>query len=396
MFKGGALRIASGMGLVIGTAKVYCAWSRLARSPSRDRETGEGAGMTVANELALDSASVTTGDAKPENAPEASSATIDGLPQLAASVSGPTTRRALLGAGLGALIATVATALGRPLGARAADGDPMALGQAMVATVPTSITNGINGNNVFVAQSTAGNGLAGLSSNAYGVVGFSKNLAGVRGESTNNDGVLGLATAGNGVKGTSDSGIGVQGRSNTDKGVYGYSNTGPGVYAYSGSNHAVWGYTDSHAPASAAHAGLRGQAHTDQTFGAFAENLIVGTKGSLGGPKAGVVGQAPDALGFIGVSAIGPDAATALSVTGKAAFSRSGSASVPKGKSFVDVSVPGGLSSGSLVVATPMLNRSGVYVQAAVPNPSSGTFRINLNKVASSSSSTPVAWFVIG
>ena len=42
-----------------------------------------------------------------------------------------------------------------------------------------------------------------------------------------------------------------------------------------------------------------------------------------------------------------------------------------------------------------MLNRAGVYVQSAVPNTTTGKVRIYLNKVASSTSSTPIAWFVI-
>ena len=38
--------------------------------------------------------------------------------------------------------------------------------------------------------------------------------------------------------------------------------------------------------------------------------------------------------------------------------------------------------------------RSTLYVQSAVPNATTGNLRIYLNKVASSSSSTRVAWFV--
>ena len=354
--------------------------------------------MTWTNKLTLKKASPATDNVKDQGAPAGPSLTGDGEAQAESANTGSTTRRTLLGAGLGALVATVAAALGHPQVARGADGDPMALGQAMVASVPTSITNGLNGNNVFVAQSGDGNALAGLSSNAYGVAGFSKNSTGVNGQSTNKDGIVGTAAGpGNGVKGVSDNGIGVQGRSNSaaGKGIYGFNSAGPAIYAYSGGSHAVWGYTDAQIDEGAAVAALRGQAHTDHTFGAFAENLIVGTKGTLGGPKAGVQGLAPDALGFIGVSAVAPDAATALSVSGRAQFSRSGKAFVPAGRSFVDVSVQGGLSSGSLVVATPMLNRTGVYVQSAVPNATTGNVRIYLNKVASSSSSTPVAWFVI-
>ena len=57
--------------------------------------------------------------------------------------------------------------------------------------------------------------------------------------------------------------------------------------------------------------------------------------------------------------------------------------------------MPGDVDAGSLVLGNLLVNRPGVYVQSAVPNPATGTFKIYLNRVASSSSSTPVAWFVI-
>lgn len=292
-----------------------------------------------------------------------------GLPA-APSPASTTTRRTLLGAGLGALAATVATSMGRPQPASAADGDPVQVGQSRLARTPTVFQNQENNNDILVAKSVS----TGTGGNGGG--------AAIHGDSD----------AGRGVWGTSQGGNGVEGRSDTRLGVYGYCNSGDGVHGYSGAGDGVSGYTDT---AGTAKAGLRGLSNTEQSYGAFAENLVVGTKGSLGGPKAGVVGQAPNALGFIGVAATAPEAATALSVNGKAQFSRSGKASVGAGRSFVDVAVPGGLSSGSLVVATPMLNRPGVYVQSAVPNATTGNVRIYLNRVASSSFSTPVAWFVI-
>ena len=95
------------------------------------------------------------------------------------------------------------------------------------------------------------------------------------------------------------------------------------------------------------------------------------------------------------VGAFALENAIALRVDGKATFSRSGRATVPRGRSAVDVLAPGGLDALSLVLAVPMMNRPGVFVQAVVPNPATGTFRINLNRVASSTSSTPVAWFIV-
>jgi hypothetical protein len=292
-----------------------------------------------------------------------------------------TTRRTLLGAGLGALVATVATALGRPPAASAANGDPLVLGlanasssttvwlsseptNAALSLVNTSTGNAYHGGSVgnaaFVGISQAGNGFDGSSKSA------------------------------NGVRGVSDSGIGVQGRSNTEKGVYGYSNSGPAVYGYSGTNHALWGYANG-----GNGFGTFGQSNDDGGVGAVGQNLITDTIGLLGAPKYGVEGRAPNAIGYVGVRAQAPEAAIALSVEGTARFSRSGKATVPAGRSFVVVDVPGGLSAASLVLATPQVNRPGVYVQSAVPNATTGQVRINLNKVASTSASTPIAWMVL-
>lgn len=292
-----------------------------------------------------------------------------------------TTRRTLLGAGLGALVAAVAGALGRPQAVRAANGDPLALGTANTASTTTGLLSSEGTNAALsVVNTSTGGAVHGGSANGPAFLGFSQSGNAFDGQST----------SGNGVRGVSDVGIGVQGRSNTEKGVYGYSNTGPGVYAYSGANHAIWGYADG-----ASAFGLFGQAEKERGVGVVGQNLTSDTIGLLGAPKHGVEGRAPNAIGYVGVRASAPAAATALSVDGRAQFSRSGKASVPAGKSFVVVTVPGGLSSASLVLATPMINRIGVYVQSAVPNAATGQVRINLNKIASASASTPIAWIVL-
>ncbi len=305
--------------------------------------------MTTKREIGGQRLMSATTDVQRESAP--------GAPAL----TGPTSRRALLGAGLGVLIGTVATALGRPLGVRANDDQPVLAGNEVTATFTTIVSNKVNDRPVLAGVSQLGTGM------------------------------IGMSTSSNGVEGTSDSGIGVQGRSNTDKGVYGYSNTGPGVYAYSGDGSGVWGYTGSQN----GKAGIVGQAKEAQSYGAYAENLSIGTKAYLAGSAVAVLGLAGNNPDVVAVAAVAGSQATALSVEGKARFDRSGRASVAGGKSFVDVTVQGGLTSGSLVLATPMLNRPGVYVQSAVPNPATSKIRIYLNKVASSSSPTPIAWFVI-
>lgn len=87
---------------------------------------------------------------------------------------------------------------------------------------------------------------------------------------------------------------------------------------------------------------------------------------------------------------------TGLSVTGKARFDRSGVATAAKGKSYVDITVPGGLTANSIVLATLQTYRPGVAVSSVRRNyPSSGHARIYLTKVPSTTSSTAVGWLVI-
>jgi len=111
----------------------------------------------------------------------------------------------------------------------------------------------------------------------------------------------------------------------------------------------------------------------------------------------GVVGDDASAVsGGIGVYATSMHG-NALQVSGRASFNRSGGASVPKNRSYVDVIVPGGLASGANVLATVQTYRVGVWVAGVRKNfPSAGKARIYLNKVASRSAATPVAWFVLG
>jgi len=124
---------------------------------------------------------------------------------------------------------------------------------------------------------------------------------------------------------------------------------------------------------------------------------VVGFNGGFGGAGgAGVLGRANSA-GVSGVRALGENGAVALRVEGVAQFTRSGRASIAKNKKYVDVTVPGGLGSGANILATLQTYRSGVWVTACRNNyPMAGKVRIYLNKVASTTSSTSVAWFVLG
>lgn len=110
------------------------------------------------------------------------------------------------------------------------------------------------------------------------------------------------------------------------------------------------------------------------------------------GTGGGVIAIATDPNG-IGVFASGP---TALSVSGKAEFSRSGRAVVPgtRGSPKASVFVPNvALSADSLILVTPQRQVGGVWVTGAVPQPANNRFRIFLNKAVSVS--YPVAWMIV-
>jgi hypothetical protein len=128
-----------------------------------------------------------------------------------------TTRRALLGAGMGAIAATVASALGRPLATKADNNDPLTLGVGTnTATDTTSLhQNTSNKDGLYVAA-------AGSSSKA--IVGEDFLGVGVKGSTTSGAGVHGLSTGrGAGVRADSDSGDGVNSRSQTGWAVYGFN-----------------------------------------------------------------------------------------------------------------------------------------------------------------------------
>jgi hypothetical protein len=169
----------------------------------------------------------------------------------------------------------------------------------------------------------------------------------------NSDVLVGTSqNAGTGVRGSTSAGTGVRGEADTGDGVSGASESGNGVIGESGSGRAVAG--DSYS-------------------------------------GSGVYGSSSTGSGVKAESASG----TALDVVGKAMFSRSGRATVLKGKSYVDITVTGGLTTRSMVHATLQSYRSGVAVAAVRINyPSAGKARIYLTKVASTTASTYVAWFV--
>jgi hypothetical protein len=117
-----------------------------------------------------------------------------------------------------------------------------------------------------------------------------------------------------------------------------------------------------------------------------------GTGVSGAGTDEGVHGFSESGIGVAALSNSG----TALSVSGKAQFSRSGTATVTgtmgAPKSSVTVTNVA-LTAKSLVLVTPQKDVSGVWVRAAVPDTSNAQFTVYLNKKVSVG--FPVAWMVI-
>jgi hypothetical protein len=130
-------------------------------------------------------------------------------------------------------------------------------------------------------------------------------------------------------------------------------------------------------------------------FGLSDSNTASGVYGQNDGSGFGVAGRAIDGTGVLADSANG----TALSVSGKAQFSRSGLVTITYPATSKVVSGVS-LTAKSLVIATNQKYVAGVYVVAAVPklSGSSNSFTIYLSKAPGTSAapkSVTVAWQAI-
>jgi len=282
----------------------------------------------------------------------------------------PRSRRSLLAAGLGGLAAAAAGTLARPAAVLGANGDAVRVGAAHVGTTPTSFTtlgqDALRGE----ASGATGIGVLGLvpssTSTAHGVQGL--NLG-------HGNGVVGDSSVASG------SGIGVMGRASSPTGIAAAGHSLKNSTGVLGASVAINRF-----PTPVANTGVYGYADEATT-----------AKGVYGRTTsgAGVRGEATTGTGVVATATTG----IGLAVTGRATFSMSGKASIPANASYVDVTVVAGgsLASSAIVFATLQLPRSGVVVVAARPNyPANGKIRIHLNKVASTTFTTPVAWIVFG
>jgi hypothetical protein len=154
----------------------------------------------------------------------------------------------------------------------------------------------------------------------------------------------------------------------------------PEILKYTG----VFGYSQESTEAGYAGTGVWGDSPDTGVFGS-------GGYGVVGYGGVGVEGDANELPGSIGVRAWAPSTAqTALKVTGKVSFSRSGRKSMAAGKSSVVVSLAG-VKSSSKVFAVLATSESGRWVRAVVP--AAGKFTVRLNTTLRTKA--VVAWFVL-
>jgi hypothetical protein len=279
---------------------------------------------------------------------------------MAIDTTPPRTRRAILAGALGAAAAVGIDAVARPRPAAAIS--YVVLGGDNSETTGTRITNTTT--DVFrVAFKASASGLS------NGVEGQSDAGVGVSGISNSGNAVVGSSTSGMGVFAEGDAG-GALGRSNVGNGVIGYtySAAASGVYGEGKSG----GY------------GVAGRSNA----GPFS-----GTAATLGENTAygiGVWARAAHGVGLF-AEAVHPDA-IALKADGATQFKRSGILTIGAGTATV-TKTGIRIDAGTLVLTTLQQNRTGVWIQSAVPNASGDSFTIRLNKVVAGD--TKVAWFLV-
>jgi hypothetical protein len=241
-------------------------------------------------------------------------------------------RRALLMGALGGIGAAVAGAVARVSPVRAADGDPVLLGAL----------NSSEGDTIIRSTGSDSAGLTAISTgdDGAGLVGRADHPTG------STTGVLGEVTSGGG--------FGVMGSC--------WSETGGAV--------GVYGRTSS-----TGGAGVRGVAHHYQgtNYGVYGE--------SMSRSGIGVYGKATKTTGV------------ALQAAGRVKFSTSGVASIPAGASRVTVTPGVAITPTAFVLLTPKVNLGGrdLWFTTNVT-----TDKLTIRISSARSTSTPIAWMLVG
>jgi hypothetical protein len=270
-------------------------------------------------------------------------------------------RRALLAAAVGGAAAVAAQAA-LPLAAQAHDADDVELGAVNASATTTEIDASADDIDAFKATATGtGSAVVAAAVDGAGLAAASDTVAGA------------YVTSGDP---TTAQTIG----QTLGTGVYGFTPTSPDPQTFVGTG--VWGESPDVGVYGDGFLGVEGDGLGDDSAG------VVGyTAGARG---VGVVGQADGSAG-IGVLAYAPASnQTALKVTGKVSFSRSGRSTIGSGKSSLTVNVVG-VTSSSRVFAQLASNRSGRYVRAVVST--TGKFTIYLNTTVTSASY--VIWWIL-
>jgi len=271
-------------------------------------------------------------------------------------------RRSVIAAGLAAAGGLAAAQLVRPAPA-AALAPPVSLGVSDATNQATDLTQVENttaaGTSLAGHHATDGIGLSGDSSTGTGAVGASSDAtASTFAGTSHRNGIYGTAgdttnvftnTDEAGVFGFCDisvNSVGVAGQSDDGTGVLGFGATG--VFGTGD-----WGVLGDVVP-------------TSTSIGVYGN---LGASGAVQVAPAGVVARSESTSGV------------ALRVMGKAVFSNSGRTHVTASHSSIKVS-KAGVTSSSIIIATPATNKAGFYVQSVVAT--TNAFTIYLNKKVTS------------
>lgn len=288
---------------------------------------------------------------------------------MAIDSTSPRTRRAILGAALGAGVATIASAVGQPLRADAADGQAVLVGGEYTASSVTKISQTADSTQAIWGASGAGTGVFGQSASSYGVHGQSTSGIGIVGDSTSNSGIFGASHSA-----TWSAIIGTSAGNST--GVYGASGgIAPGAPAKTG----VYGYA-------AQDSSARG-VHGQSTAGRGIYGQATSGYGVRGYATSGTAGYFASAA---------PTSGTALRAVGRVKLDKCvGVATIAKNTKSVTVTPGIDVVSTAAVVATLQGNPGGTTtVQRVSISPTANTFTIYLT--ANSTATVKVAWHIFG
>jgi hypothetical protein len=306
---------------------------------------------------------------------------------MALETATPASRRALLTAGLGGLVALVAGALGRPAPTRATDGDPVLVGGNYTATGTTQISNTTDSSIVLLGVTGDGVGVRGSAGSGIGVHGTADSGSAVAGQSNSGAGVNGFSASAVGVRGSAGSGTGVRGASSSGIGIHGFglSATLPAIVGQSDSaSTGVLGFsgTGGALPAAPARTGVYGYAaQSVSSRGVYGR--------TIGG--RGVYGQATSGVGLYGLASTG----YALRTSGKVRLDKSaGTTTITAGTRSKTVTPGVDLTSSTAVLATLQASAGGTTtVHRVAINATMNTFTIYLT--ANATVNVRVGWILL-